>query len=278
MRFLPLIWSGLWRKRGRTILIFLQVLMAFALFGVLQGLKTGLERTVAAARADLRVVHGRQGWNPLPLALRETIMSVPGVRRVIPVEIFGATYQKPTERLAVVALSAEPGWDEAFTFTTTPQALAAFARIRTAALMSEYIAKKYHWHAGDHIPLQSRNVQSNGATDWGFDIVGTYTDTDVGGARDQILVSFPYIDEARVTNKGKVHHFNVATTDPTIAVRVADAIDGHFANSDHETNSESLREMAQSQLQSLGDLNFLIRAIVSAVLVALLFSTATSMI
>src|SRR5205814_9931750 len=39
MRFLPLIWSGIWRKPGRTILIFLQVSVAFALFGVLQGLK-----------------------------------------------------------------------------------------------------------------------------------------------------------------------------------------------------------------------------------------------
>jgi putative ABC transport system permease protein len=35
--------------------------------------------------------------------------------------------------------------------------------------------------------------------------------------------------------------------------------------------------VAQSQLQSIGDLNFLIRAILSAVLVALLFATATMM-
>ena len=41
MKYLPLIWSGIWRKPGRTILIFLQVTIAFALFGVLQGLRTG---------------------------------------------------------------------------------------------------------------------------------------------------------------------------------------------------------------------------------------------
>src|ERR1700730_421513 len=49
------------------------------------------------------------------------------------------------------------------------------------------------------------------------------------------------------------------------------------ANFAHETRTESLRELAQSQMQSIGDLNFLIRAIVSAALVALLFSTATMM-
>jgi putative ABC transport system permease protein len=35
MKYLPLIWSGIWRKRGRTVLIFLQVVVAFSLFGVL---------------------------------------------------------------------------------------------------------------------------------------------------------------------------------------------------------------------------------------------------
>ncbi|MBV8783232.1 MAG: ABC transporter permease [Gammaproteobacteria bacterium] len=278
MRFLPLIWSGLWRKPGRTILIFLQVTVAFTLYGVLQGLKTGVENAAAAARADLLIVHGRQGFNPLPLALLDTIRSVPGVKRAVPVEMFGATYQKPAQRLQVVAVDPAPGWDAAFTFTSTPESLAAFARTRTAALMSADIAHKYGWHVGEHVPLKSTTVQTNGSTDWAFDIVGTYTDTDVGGARDQILVSFPYVEEARVTGKGSVNHYNLAVTAPTLAVSVADEIDRRFANSAHETETESLREMAQSNMQSIGDLNFLIRAIVSAVLVALLFSTVTSMV
>ena len=46
LKFLPLIWSGIWRKPGRSILIFLQVSVAFALFGVLQGMKTGVEQLI----------------------------------------------------------------------------------------------------------------------------------------------------------------------------------------------------------------------------------------
>ena len=42
LKYLPLIWSGIWRKPGRTALILLQVAVAVALFGVLQGLKTGM--------------------------------------------------------------------------------------------------------------------------------------------------------------------------------------------------------------------------------------------
>ena len=70
---------------------------------------------------------------------------------------------------------------------------------------------------------------------------------------------------------------HVAVSDPRLAVTVADGIDRRFANSANETRTDSLRELAQSQMQSIGDLNFLIRAIVSAVLVALLFATATMM-
>ena len=67
MKFLPLLWCGIWRKPGRTALIFLQVGVAFALFGILQGMKTGVDAAVANARADvLYVAPSAQGGTPLP--------------------------------------------------------------------------------------------------------------------------------------------------------------------------------------------------------------------
>jgi putative ABC transport system permease protein len=75
-----------------------------------------------------------------------------------------------------------------------------------------------------------------------------------------------------------VKHFKVTVTDPSLAGSVADEIDRRFANSASETRTESMRELAQSQLQTIGDLNFLIRSIVAAVFAALLFATATMML
>jgi putative ABC transport system permease protein len=67
MKFLPLIWSGIWRKPVRTILTLTRVVVAFALFGVLQGMKTGVDQAVAAARADvLYVAPVASGGAPLP--------------------------------------------------------------------------------------------------------------------------------------------------------------------------------------------------------------------
>ena len=75
-----------------------------------------------------------------------------------------------------------------------------------------------------------------------------------------------------------MNHFNVTVSDPKLAVPVADAIDRLFVNSSHETKTESLRELAQANVQRIGDFDFLLRAVVGAVLVALLFATTTMMI
>jgi putative ABC transport system permease protein len=280
MKYLPLIWSGLWRKPGRTILIFLQVTVAFALFGVLQGLKTGVEHVVAAARADLLIVHSRLSMimQPLPLGLLEQIRAVPGVKLAIPVELSGGTYQKPDQGVGVVAVSPEKDWPDAFTYTIAPESVAAFGKSRTAMLVRDTVAAKYGWKVGDHIPLTIPVAQKSGSNDWAFDVVGTFTDSDVGGGRYIVIVNYPYFDEARVANRGTVNHFNIAVSDAKLAAQVAQAIDARFANSAHETKTESLREMAQVNMQAIGDFDFIIRAVVGAVLVALLFATTTMMI
>lgn len=276
MRFLPLIWSGIWRKPGRSILIFLQVSVAFALFGVLQGMKTGVDELISQARADLLLVHGSLSLiDPLPLGLLEQIKTVPGVKAVVPVGLFGGIYQKPTQQIGIVAIRPDPQWLSAFTYTVAPDQAAAFARTRTGTLIRQSVADKYGWKVGDRIPLLTNTAQKDGSTTWTFDIVGTYTDTDVAGGSDVILIQYDYFDEARALGPGSVFHFNASIFDPRQAASVADAIDRRFANSTNATKTESLRELAQMQLQSIGDLDFLIRAVVSAVLVALFFATTT---
>jgi putative ABC transport system permease protein len=280
VRYLPLIWSGLWRKPGRTVLIFLQVSVAFALFGVLQGLKTGVAHAVAAARADLLIVHSRLSFiaQSLPAGLLDQIRTVPGVKLAVPVELFGTTYQKPTERIGGVAVDPAGDWPSAFTYSIAPEYVSAFRKSRTAMLIKDLVAEKYHWKIGDQIPLILTIPQKNGSTIWTFEVAGTFSDSDIGGGRDIVIVNLPYLDEARLTGKGTVNHYNIALSDPKLAARVSDAIDRRFANSSHETKTESLRELAQSNMQMIGDFDFLIRAVVAAVLMALLFATTTMMI
>ena len=104
MKYLPLVWFGIWRKPVRTALIFLQVCVACALFGVLQGMKTGMDRALANTRADvLYVGPAVYGGAPLSIAALSRLRSVPGVKAVSFNYGMLAFYQKPTQSVYVFA-------------------------------------------------------------------------------------------------------------------------------------------------------------------------------
>lgn len=105
----------------------------------------------------------------------------------------------------------------------------------------------------------------------------TFTDSDIATQNRNILINYDYLNEARASGKDIVNHFRLAIADPRAAATISEAIDARFANSPNETRSESIRELAQENLQSIGNLEFLIRAVVAAVMAALLFATATMM-
>jgi putative ABC transport system permease protein len=279
LKYLPLIWSGIWRKAGRTILVFLQVALAFALFGVLQGMKTGVARAVTNVRADVLFVGSADiGGAPLPSAYVDRLREIPGIKTVSFADVMAGTYQKPTQQVFVLAAGPGDVWltlDPAI-FQVGPKDLEALQKTRTGALISVDIGKKYGWHIGDKIPVASNVPQSNGSRTWTFDIVGTFTDHEPGQA-SLIVANYAYLDEARAQNKGTVRNFYAIVSDPAQAGAVSETIDQVFANSANETKTTSFRETAQQQMRSIGDLDFAIRAIVSVVLVALLFSISTMM-
>lgn len=278
MKFLPLIWSGIWRKPGRTILTLMQLIVAFALFGVLQGMKTGVDQAIAGARADLLyVAPAAFGGAPLPRAYIERLKAIPGVKTVTFADELAGTYQKPTQPVHVIAIEDNSVWLTLMPefLDVEPSHLTALRSTRTGALITDGIAKKYGWRLGDRIPLASTTLQTSGVGTWVFDVVGTFSAR--GSYGDYIVANYAYLDEARMLNKGSVRNFYAVAADPKEAAVVSEAIDKAFMNSPNETRTASFREMAQQAMQSIGDLDFAIRSIVSAVLVALLFSVATMM-
>ena len=279
MKYLPLLWSGIWRKRGRTILVLLQVAIAFALFGVLQGMKTGVERAVAKTRADLLIVLPADfGGAPLPMAYLDRLQSIPGMQSVDFADGFLGTYQKPTQPVYVLAIRPSELWVTLVPemFQVTPKDLEALKSARDGVLITADIGKKYGWHVGDRIPLTSTTLKSDGSGTWSFQIVGTFADHEPGEA-GFIVGNYDYLDQGRVLNKGTVRNFYAVIADPKRAAEMSETIDRAFGNSSNETRTGSLREIAQQQMRAIGDLNFLIRSVVGAVLVALLFSITTMM-
>jgi predicted ester cyclase len=77
---------------------------------------------------------------------------------------------------------------------------------------------------------------------------------------------------------GPMRRSSNVSANPKRAAEMSDTIDRVFFNSANETKTASFRENAQQQMRSIGDLNFLIRSVISAVFVALLFSVTTMMV
>lgn len=279
MKFLPLIWSGIWRKRGRTIFILLQVCVAFALFGVLQGMKTGVEEAIAKTRADLLLVFpDALGEPPLPRAYLDKLAATAGVKSVTYADGLLGNYQKPDQVVYVLGIDPTDLWLTLIPeiFKILPADLQALRSTRSGVLVTSDIAKKYGWKIGDRIPLTTSTLRRDGTGNWAFDVVGMFTSHEPNGG-SFIVGNYSYLDEARVINKGTVRNFYVVTSDPGKAAIVAETIDRTFANAPSETATASLQETAQQSMQSIGDLNFLIRSVVGAVFAALLFSIATMM-
>jgi putative ABC transport system permease protein len=274
LKYLPLIWSGIRRRPVRTALVFLQVCVAFALFGVLQGLKTGVDEAISRVRADvLYVAPAVFGGPRLPMAYINQLRSIPGVKSVTYGDAIGGTYQKPTQRVVVLTIDPTKTWSTLVphVFMIRPRDLQVLRNTRSGALITADIARRYGWHVGDEIAIESTTPQRSGSRTWYFDIVGGVTDREPGEG-GLIVANYAYLNEARAFNKDTVRNFYVVVSDPMRVAAVSEVIDRMFANSPVGTRTMSLQEIAQQEMRSIGNVSFAIRWIISAVLVALAFA------
>lgn len=279
MKYIPLVWAGLWRKRTRTILTLLSIIVAFLLFGMLQGVNSAFDRGVQGANINRLYVQSRVSFTEaLPYADLAQIETVPGVSGVAWETWFGAYYQDPKNFVFSFPVDAERFFDLYPEDHLPKEQLDALIHTRTGAVIGSELAKKYGWKIGDHIPLHSTIwTQSNGTSDWAFDIVGIYDNPEDSRRASQFFFNHTYFDEGRNFGKGTVGWYVVRIADPGKAAQVSQSIDNLFANSSNETRTVTEKENAQSFLKQLGDINFIVTAVVGAVFFTLLFLTGNTM-
>mgnify|MGYP003346479819 CR=1 FL=1 len=96
MKFAGLVWSNLKRRKLRTALTILSVLVAFLLFGFLGAIKQALVGGVDLSDANRLIVRHRVSIiQMLPLAYMDRIGRIPGVVSVTPFIWFNGIYQDP---------------------------------------------------------------------------------------------------------------------------------------------------------------------------------------
>src|SRR5262245_25814334 len=135
MKYLPLLWAGVWRKPVRTGLMMLQIVCAFALFGLLQGLNSSVDAFIAKTHRDRLYVNSSVGMrDPLPISMRPKLVSLPGVQWVNERIIMGGAYQKPNQFVPVLATNPDAYFATVDEVRTSPEAIAALKAARTGVI------------------------------------------------------------------------------------------------------------------------------------------------
>lgn len=279
MKYFSLVWAGLWRKRTRTVFTMLSIIVAFLLFGMLQGINQGINTVVGNLDVDRLYVSAKSNMTDgLPIAHLNRIKSVPGVRAVSHWTYFGGFYQKAQDPLPAFATDVDQLFSVYKEMKIKPEYAEAMRNTRTGVLLSESLAKRRGWKVGDRIPVgTSIWTKKDGGSTWDFDVVGTFDASAYGEGFPGFYLNYKYFDEASAFGQGVIHYYLVSISDPHQATNISRAIDALFENSANETQTQTESALAMMQLKQIGDINFIANAIVGAVLFTLLFLTANTM-
>ena len=221
MRYLPLLWAGLFRKKTRTILTLLSVCVAFLLFGLLHAVTVAFESGADSADAKRLLTTARYSIiELLPLSYLRRIEQVPGVVGVAYAEWFGAKYQNESNAFPVFAVDPRRYLDMYPEFTIAHDQREAFIKTRTGAVAGKRLVQRFGWQLGQKLPISSEiHPKADGSMSWEFDLVGILDADDpaVRGNTDVVLINGAYFDEARQSNKGRTGWYIERIADPTQA-------------------------------------------------------------
>jgi putative ABC transport system permease protein len=278
MKFFPLVWSSLWRKKARTTFTLLSIIIAFLLFGLLQGVNAWLNAFSLGSNTNrLYVVSRVSQVQPLPSAYLQQIEAVPGIRRATYIAGISGYYQEKSNNLLALATDVKAFFDLYPDWRIAPEQLAAVERTRAGAIVAAPLMRTFGWKIGDHLPLRTSVFKTDGSADWDFEIVGTYDVPSAPAEANRILVNYAYFDEARRMERGTAWAFVVAADDASRSAQICAAVDALFVNSANETVTQDEKAYVQEQLRQLGDVSLMANAIVAAVLFTLLFLTGNTM-
>ncbi len=196
---------------------------------------------------------------------------------------FGAYYQESKNFVFALPIDTDTYFNlHKNEFIVSADQMTAFRNDRAGAIVNVALMKKYGWKVGDKLPLHSTiwTQKADGSLNWTFDIVGTFDAKDPTQANQQsssVLFHYELFDEGRSFGKGQVGWFEERIVAPAQSAAMSAKIDALFANSPNETKTQPAKDFALAFMKQLGDVGFVLRAILGAVFFTLLFLTGNTM-
>lgn len=278
MKFLPLLWKNLWRKKIRTIFTLLSVFIAFVLFALLMTIRTAFTFGVDIAGVDrLVLIHKVSLIMPLPVSYTGRLQTVPGVDVVTHNSWFGGVYQDPSNFFAQIAVEPEPFMKIYPEYTLPPEQMKDWLSDRQGVIVGVDLAKRFGWKLGDRIPIGATIWQpKGGGTTWEFNIRGIY-EGEPGVDKTQFFFRYDYLDENRAGGAGLVGWYIVKIADASQSQAMGAKFDAMFENSDAETKTTTEKGFVEGFANQVGDIGAIMVAILVAVLFTILLVAANTM-
>ena len=282
MKFLPLIFRNLGRRKFRTIFTTLSIVITFMLFGLLMAIRAAFSMGVDVAGADrLMVIHRVSIIQPLPRSYGPKIRSTPGVTDLTHANWFGGYYQEPTNFIANMAVEPE-SWLRMYPeFQLPEEQKQAWLKNRGGAVVGIDTARKFGWKVGDRVPLISPIYRKPDGSPWDFTIDGIYDATAPGVDKTQFFFHYDYMNETlRAANSGFsdiVGWYVFRVADPATADQLAKRVDAMFENSTAETKTATEKVFASEWAKQVGDIGSIMVAITALVMGFILFVAGNAM-
>lgn len=279
MKFFPLIWCNLRRKKVRTSLTVLSIVVAFILFGLLCAIKQALTGGVSLEGANRLIVQHKVSLIlPLPISYKARMERVPGVDLVTHQTWFGGIYQDPKNFFMQNPVEPAEFLEMHPEMILAPDQKQRWLETRTGAIVGRKTAERFGWKIGDRVPIQSSiYTKKDGSRVWEFDIVGIFDGKEKNTDTTPLFFRYDYFDEARSYGAGQVGWYTIRVKDPAHAADVARLVDQEFENSSAETKTEPEAAFIQSFAKQIGDIAFIVEVILAAVFFTILLVTGNTM-
>lgn len=277
MKYLPLLWKSLWRKKVRTTFTVLSIFIAFVLFGLLMTIRTAFSFGVDIAGLDrLVLIHKVSLIMPLPVSYLPRLQTTPGVEVATHNTWFGGVYQDPSNFFAQIVVEPEPFFEIYPEYELPPEQFQAWLADRQGAVVGVDLARRFGWQIGDRVPIVGTIWQPRSGQVWDFNIVGIY-DGGAGVDKTQFFFRYDYLDENRAGGQGLVGWYVVKIADPSRAQEMGATFDAMFANSPAETKATTEKGFVEGFAKQVGDIGSIMIAILVAVLFTILLVVANTM-
>jgi putative ABC transport system permease protein len=278
MELLKLILRNTLRHRLRATLTVIGMAVAILAFCLLRTVVEAWYIGVAAASPDRLITRSAVSLIfPLPIAYRQKILQVAGVRKVAYGNWFGGVYIDERHFFPRMAIGPEYFFDLYPEFIISPEQLKAFQRQRNGVIAGRKIVEQFGWKVGQAITLTG-NIYPG---EWRFVLTGVYRGAAKATDETQFFFQWDYLNEkvkqTAQQRADRVGWYVVQIDTPSRAAEISQAIDAMFKNSLAETLSETEKAFQMSFVAMTEAIVIAVRVVSFVVIGVILLVLANTM-